>query len=162
MAKKLKAIVKLQLPAGKATPAPPVGTALGPQGVNIMGFVKEYNARTASAIGQVIPVEITIFTDGSFTFITKTPPAAELIKKAAGVPKGSGEPQKNKVGKLTAAQVREIAQTKFDDLNANDVEAASKIIAGSTRPEQGSDTMRRSSPCRPSSAAQSLSAWILH
>src|SRR5690606_10368397 len=109
MAKKLKAVVKLQLQAGKATPAPPVGTALGPHGVNIMGFVKEYNARTQNMIGQVIPVEISIFTDGSFTFVTKTPPAGDLIKKAAGLQKGSAEPNKNKVGKITRSQVREIA-----------------------------------------------------
>ena len=133
MAKKLKAIVKLQLPAGKATPAPPVGTALGPQGVNIMGFVKEYNARTASAIGQVIPVEITIFTDGSFTFITKTPPAGDLIKKAAGLPRGSAEPNRTKVGKITKSQVREIAEVKLKDLEGVSLESAMLMIEGTAR-----------------------------
>lgn len=133
MAKKLKAIVKLQLPAGKATPAPPVGTALGPQGVNIMGFVKEYNARTGSSIGQVIPVEITIFTDGSFTFITKTPPAGDLIKKAAGLPRGSAEPNRNKVGKITQAQVREIAEIKLKDLEGVSLESAMRMIEGTAR-----------------------------
>lgn len=133
MAKKFKAIVKLQLPAGKATPAPPVGTALGPQGVNIMAFVKEYNARTAGQIGQVIPVDISIFTDGSFTFITKTPPAPDLIKKAAGLPKGSAEPNKNKVGKLTKAQVREIAEIKLKDLEGVSLESAMLMIEGTAR-----------------------------
>jgi len=133
MAKKLKAIVKLQLPAGKATPAPPVGTALGPQGVNIMGFVKEYNARTGGQIGQVIPVEITIFTDGSFTFITKTPPAGDLIKKAVGIPSGSAEPNRNKVGKLTQAQVREIAEIKLKDLEGVSLESAMRMIEGTAR-----------------------------
>ena len=133
MAKKLKAIVKLQLPAGKATPAPPVGTALGPQGVNIMGFVKEYNARTGNAIGQVIPVEITIFTDGSFTFITKTPPAGDLIKKAAGLPRGSAEPNRTKVGKITKSQVREIAEVKLKDLEGVSLESAMLMIEGTAR-----------------------------
>ena len=133
MAKKITANVKLQIPAGKATPAPPVGTALGPQGVNIMEFCKAYNAQTEGQRGSVIPVEITVYEDRSFTFVTKTPPAAELIKKAAGVPKGSGEPHKTKVGRLTTAQVREIARTKFEDLNANDLDQASKIIAGTAR-----------------------------
>jgi large subunit ribosomal protein L11 len=133
MAKKLKAIVKLQLPAGKATPAPPVGTALGPQGVNIMAFVKDYNARTAGQIGQVIPAEITIFSDNSFTFITKTPPAPDLIKRAASLQRGSAEPNKNKVGKLTKAQVQDIAKTKMVDLNANSVEAAMRIVEGTAR-----------------------------
>jgi large subunit ribosomal protein L11 len=133
MAKKLKAIVKLQLPAGKATPAPPVGTALGPQGVNIMAFVKEYNARTAAQIGQVIPVDITIFSDNSFTFITKTPPAPDLIKKAAGVPKGSAEPNKAKIGKLTKAQVREIAEIKLKDLEGVSLESAMLMIEGTAR-----------------------------
>src|SRR5512140_2452978 len=119
--KKLTAIIKLQIQAGAANPAPPVGPALGQHGVNIMEFCKAYNAQTESQRGNVIPVEITVYEDRSFTFITKTPPAAELIKKAAGVPKGSGEPHKTTVGKLTAAQVREIAQTKLEDLNANDV-----------------------------------------
>ncbi|WP_018156934.1 50S ribosomal protein L11 [Demetria terragena] len=131
--KKVSGFIKLQIQAGQATPAPPVGPALGQHGVNIMEFVKAYNAATEGQRGNVVPVEITVFEDRSFTFITKTPPAAELIKKAAGVPKGSGEPHKTKVGKLTKDQVREIAQTKMDDLNANDIEQASKIIAGTAR-----------------------------
>jgi large subunit ribosomal protein L11 len=131
--KKVSAVIKLQIKAGQATPAPPIGPALGQHGVNIMEFCKAYNAQTESQRGNVIPVEITVYEDRSFTFITKTPPAAELIKKAAGVPKGSGEPQKTKVGRLTAAQVREIAQAKLEDLNANDVEQAAKIIAGTAR-----------------------------
>lgn len=131
--KKVAAIVKVALNAGSATPAPPVGTALGPHGVNIMDFVKAYNARTEAMRGNVIPVEITIFEDRSFTFITKTPPAAELIKKAAGLSKGSSRPNKDKVGKVTSDQVREIATTKLPDLNANDVEAAMKIVAGTAR-----------------------------
>jgi len=131
--KKIAAIVKVQLNAGAATPAPPVGTALGPHGVNIMDFVKQYNAATDSQRGNVIPVEITIYEDRSFTFITKTPPAPELIKKAAGVQKGSGEPHKTKVGSMTRAQVREIAQVKMPDLNANTIDAAEKIIAGTAR-----------------------------
>ena len=131
--KKVAALIKLQINAGQATPAPPIGPALGQHGVNIMEFCKAYNAQTESQRGNVIPVEITVYEDRSFTFITKTPPAAELIKKAAGVPKGSGEPQKTKVGRLTAKQVREIAQTKLEDLNANDIEAAAKIIAGTAR-----------------------------
>jgi len=131
--KKVAAIVKVQLPAGQATPAPPVGTALGPHGVNIMDFVKQYNAATEGQRGNIIPVEITIFEDRSFTFITKTPPAPELIKKAAGVDKGSAVPHKTKVGSVTAAQVREIAQTKLPDLNATTIEAAEKIIAGTAR-----------------------------
>ena len=131
--KKIAAIVKVQLNAGAATPAPPVGTALGPHGVNIMDFVKQYNAATESQRGNVIPVEITIYEDRSFSFITKTPPAPELIKKAAGVPKGSATPHTAKVGTITAAQVREIAQTKMPDLNATSMEAAEKIIAGTAR-----------------------------
>jgi large subunit ribosomal protein L11 len=131
--KKVSAVIKLQIKAGQATPAPPIGPALGQHGVNIMEFCKAYNAQTESQRGNVIPVEITVYEDRSFTFITKTPPAAELIKKAAGVPKGSGEPHKTKVGKLTAAQVREIAQTKLEDLNANDIDHAAKIIAGTAR-----------------------------
>jgi large subunit ribosomal protein L11 len=131
--KKVSAVIKLQITAGQATPAPPIGPALGQHGVNIMEFCKAYNAQTESQRGNVIPVEITVYEDRSFTFVTKTPPAAELIKKAAGVAKGSGEPQKTKVGRLTAAQVREIAQAKLEDLNANDVEQASKIIAGTAR-----------------------------
>jgi len=131
--KKVAALVKVQLPAGAATPAPPVGTALGPHGVNIMDFVKQYNAATEGQRGNIIPVEITIYEDRSFSSITKTPPAPELIKKAAGVDKGSKEPHKDKVGKLTTAQVREIAQTKMPDLNATTIEAAEKIIAGTAR-----------------------------
>jgi len=131
--KKVAAVVKVQLNAGAATPAPPVGTALGPHGVNIMDFVKQYNAATDTQRGNVIPVEITIYEDRTFTFITKTPPAPELIKKAAGVQKGSGEPHRTKVGTMTRAQVREIAQTKMPDLNARDIEAAAKIIEGTAR-----------------------------
>ena len=131
--KKISAVVKVQLPAGAATPAPPVGTALGPHGVNIMDFVKQYNAATDGQRGNVIPVEITIYEDRSFSFITKTPPAPELIKKAAGVDKGSKEPHMTKVGTLTAAQLRQIAETKMPDLNANSIEAAEKIIAGTAR-----------------------------
>lgn len=133
MAKKLKAIVKLQLQAGKANPAPPVGTALGPHGVNIMGFVKEYNARTQSLMGQVIPVDISIFTDGSFVFVTKTPPAPDLIKKAAGLSSGSAEPNKTKVGKITKAQVREIAEVKLKDLTGVSLESAMKMVEGTAR-----------------------------
>ncbi|HET9656217.1 MAG TPA: 50S ribosomal protein L11 [Kineosporiaceae bacterium] len=131
--KKITALIKLQINAGQATPAPPIGPALGQHGVNIMEFCKAYNKETEAQRGSVIPVEITVYEDRSFTFVTKTPPAAELIKKAAGVPKGSGEPHKTKVGKLTAAQVREIAQTKLEDLNANDLDQAAKIIAGTAR-----------------------------
>ncbi|WP_067130099.1 50S ribosomal protein L11 [Microtetraspora malaysiensis] len=131
--KKIAALVKVQLPAGQATPAPPVGTALGPHGVNIMDFVKQYNAATEAQRGNIIPVEITIYEDRSFTFITKTPPAPELIKKAAGLQKGSANPHKDKVGKLTKDQLRQIAETKMQDLNANDIEAAEKIIAGTAR-----------------------------
>lgn len=133
MAKKIKAIVKLQLPAGKANPAPPVGTALGPQGVNIMGFCKEYNARTQGQIGQIIPVDITIFQDGSFTFVTKTPPAGDLIKKAANLPKGSAEPNKAKVGKITRQQVREIAEIKLKDLGDLPLDSAMRMIEGTAR-----------------------------
>ena len=131
--KRLTAVIKLQINAGAATPAPPVGPALGQHGVNIMEFCKAYNAATESQRGNVIPVEISVFEDRSFTFVTKTPPAAELIKKAAGVAKGSGEPHKTKVAKLTSAQIREIAETKLEDLNATDLDAASKIIAGTAR-----------------------------
>lgn len=131
--KKVAAIVKIAINAASATPAPPVGTALGPHGVNIMDFVKQYNAATEAMRGNVIPVEITIYEDRSFTFITKTPPAAELIKKAAGVSKGSGVPHKDKVGKVTKEQIREIATTKLPDLNANDIEAAMKIVEGTAR-----------------------------
>lgn len=131
--KKVAGFIKLQIQAGQATPAPPVGPALGQHGVNIMEFVKAYNDATADKRGNVIPVEITVYEDRSFTFITKTPPAAELIKKAAGVQKGSSTPHTDKVGKLTQAQCEEIAQTKMEDLNANDVQAAAKIIAGTAR-----------------------------
>jgi len=133
MAKKIAGIVKLQLPAGAATPAPPVGPALGQYGANIMGFVKEYNATTASQAGAIVPVEITIYADRSFTFITKTSPASYLIKKAAGIDKGSGAPNKNKVGALTWAQCLEIGRVKMSDLNANDEVAAAHIIAGTAR-----------------------------
>lgn len=131
--KKIAALVKVQLPAGQATPAPPVGTALGPHGVNIMDFVKQYNAATESQRGNIIPVEITIYEDRSFTFVTKTPPAPRLILKALGIEKGSAVPNKDKVGKLSREQLRQIAETKMPDLNANDVEAAEKIIAGTAR-----------------------------
>ena len=131
--KKVAAVVKVQLQAGMANPAPPVGTALGPHGVNIMDFCKAYNAETESMRGNVIPVEITIYEDRSFTFVTKTPPAAELIKKAAGLKKGSGTPHTDKVGKISPEQVREIATTKLPDLNANDIEQAAKIIEGTAR-----------------------------
>ena len=131
--KKVAAIVKIAIQAGAATPAPPVGTALGPHGVNIMEFVKAYNAATESQRGNVIPVEITIYEDRTFTFITKTPPAAELIKKAAGLKSGASNPSKETVGKITRDQVREIANTKLPDLNANDVDAAMKIVEGTAR-----------------------------
>jgi large subunit ribosomal protein L11 len=131
--KKVKAMVKIQLEAGKATPAPPVGTALGPHGVNIMEFTRAYNERTANMAGQVIPVELTIFEDRTFTFVTKTPPAATLLKKAAGVEKGSAKPNKEKVGKVSEQQVREIAQLKLKDLNALDVQAAMRMIEGTAR-----------------------------
>ena len=133
MAKKVLTLIKLQIEAGQATPAPPVGPALGQHGVNIMDFCKAYNAATESQRGNVIPVEISVYEDRSFDFITKTPPAAKLILKAAGIDKGSGEPHKTKVGRLTRDQVREIAQTKLPDLNANDLDAAEKIIAGTAR-----------------------------
>ena len=125
--------MKLQLPAGKANPAPPVGTALGPQGVNIMAFCKEYNARTQGQIGQVIPVDISIFSDGSFTFVLKTSPAGDLIKKAAGVPRGSAEPNKSKIGKITKAQVREIAEIKLKDLEGVSLESAMRMVEGTAR-----------------------------
>ncbi|GAB3108515.1 50S ribosomal protein L11 [Janibacter alkaliphilus] len=131
--KKVSGFIKLQIQAGQATPAPPVGPALGQHGVNIMEFVKAYNDATADMRGNVVPVEITVYEDRSFTFITKTPPAAELIKKAAGVQKGSGEPHKTKVAKLSKDQVKEIAETKMPDLNANDIDAAMKIVAGTAR-----------------------------
>jgi large subunit ribosomal protein L11 len=133
MAKRVKAILKLQLPAGSATPAPPVGPALGQHGINIMGFVKEYNARTANQAGTIIPAEITVYEDASFTFVTKTPPAAELIRKAMGVDRGSARALHEKVGTISRASVREIAETKQKDLNAADVDAAMKIIEGTAR-----------------------------
>jgi large subunit ribosomal protein L11 len=133
MAKKVRAVVKLQIQAGKATPAPPVGPALGQHGINIMAFVKEYNEKTAAAAGSIVPVEITVFEDRSFTFITKTPPAADLLRKAVNVDKGSGTPNKTKVGELSRDKLREIANLKMKDLNANDVEAAERMIAGTAR-----------------------------
>jgi large subunit ribosomal protein L11 len=133
MAKKIQAQVKLQIAAGKATPAPPVGTALGPHGLNIMDFCKNFNAKTAKDDGLIIPVVVTIYSDRSYTFITKTPPAAVLLKRAAGVPKGSGEPHKNKVGTVTRAQIREIAELKTPDLTADGVEAAMRTIEGTAR-----------------------------
>ena len=131
--KKVQAVVKLQIPAGKANPSPPVGPALGQHGVNIMEFCKGFNAQTASQEGLILPVVVTIYQDRSFTFIVKTPPAAVLIKEAAGIDKGSGEPNRNKVGKLTQAQVRQIAETKLQDLNARDVDQAMLVIAGTAR-----------------------------
>ena len=133
MAKKVVKLVKLQVPAGKATPAPPVGPALGQAGVNIMAFVKEFNERTAAQAGLIIPIEISVFEDRSFTFITKTPPAPVLLKKAAGIESGSGEPNKKKVGTVTRDQVKEIAETKMVDLNAADVEAAMRMVEGTAR-----------------------------
>lgn len=133
MAKKVAAVVKLHIPAGKASPAPPVGTALGQHGINIMAFCKEYNARTASQAGQIVPVEITVYADRSFAFVTKTPPASDLLKKAARIEKGSMDPAQDKVGTVTRRQVREIAQLKMDDLNAIDLEGAEKIIEGTAR-----------------------------
>lgn len=133
MAKKVKAVVKLQIPAGKANPAPPVGTALGPHQINIMAFCKEYNARTQNMMGMIIPAEITIFADQTFSFITKTPPASDLLRKAASVDKGSGEPNRDKVGKVSRSQIREIAETKMKDLNAVDIDGAIKQIEGSAR-----------------------------
>ncbi len=133
MAKKVLTLIKLQVPGGAANPAPPVGPALGQHGVNIMEFCKAFNAQTQDQNGRIIPVEITVFEDRSFTFITKTPPAAVLIKEAAGLEKGSGEPNRNKVGSITADQVRQIAETKLPDLNARDVDQAAKIIAGTAR-----------------------------
>src|SRR5512136_2993483 len=133
MAKKMVAVIKLQIPAGQANPSPPVGPALGQKGVNIMEFCKQFNARTQDKQGLIIPVVITVFSDKSFTFITKTPPASILLARAAKVEKGSGEPNRNKVGKVTRAQVREIAELKMPDLNANDVEAAMNMVAGTAR-----------------------------
>lgn len=131
--KKVRAFVKLQIPAGKATPAPPVGPALGPHGINIMAFCKEYNARTASQAGSIIPVELTIYADGTFSFITKTPPVADLLRKAVGVEKGSAEPNRIKVGKISRQQLREIAEIKMKDLNAIDIEGAEKQVIGTAR-----------------------------
>jgi large subunit ribosomal protein L11 len=133
VAKKIAGMVKLQIPAGNATPAPPVGPALGQQGINIMEFCKAFNSRTQSQAGTIIPVIITVFSDKSFTFITKTPPAAELLKKAAKIEKGSGEPNRDKVARVTKGQVREIAKLKMPDLNANDIDMAERIIAGTAR-----------------------------
>lgn len=133
MAKKIKTKIKLQLEAGKATPAPPVGTALGPHGLNIADFVKKFNDATKDKLGEIVPIEIRVYEDRSFDFVMKTPPAAFLIRKAAGVEKGSAVPNKNKVGKITKAQARQIAETKLPDLNANDLDAATKIIEGTAR-----------------------------
>ncbi len=133
MAKKITAIVKLELEAGKASPAPPIGPVLAQHGINLMAFCKEYNARTSSRVGDIIPAEITIYTDQSFTFVLKTPPTASLIRKVIGIDKGSSEPNRNKVGKLTRAQVREIAEAKMPDLNANDIDAAMLQVEGTAR-----------------------------
>ena len=133
MAKKVLVVVKLQVPAGKATPAPPVGPALGQHGINLMQFCKEYNAKTADKAGQIVPVEVTVYADRSFTFVTKTPPVSDMIKKAIGVEKGSGAPNKSKVGKLTQKQLRDIAQAKMQDLNVSSVEAAMKLVEGTAR-----------------------------
>jgi large subunit ribosomal protein L11 len=133
LAKKVRAIVKLQIDAGKATPAPPVGPALGQHGVNIMAFVKEYNERTAPQMGSIVPVEITIYEDRSFNFVTKTPPASDLIKKAIGIEKGSGTTGRGTAGRISREKIREIAQLKLKDLNANDLDAAEKMIAGTAR-----------------------------
>jgi large subunit ribosomal protein L11 len=133
MAKKVKAVVKLHVPAGKANPAPPVGPALGQQGVNIMEFCKAFNNKTAAQVGDIIPVEITVYQDGSFTFVTKTPPVSSLLKRAAGLEKGSSQPNKEKVGQVTMAQVTEIARRKMPDLNARDLDAAVRIVCGTAR-----------------------------
>lgn len=133
MAKRVKAVVKLQIPAGKANPAPPIGTALGPQGVNIMAFCKEYNERTANQVGLVIPAEITIYEDRSFTFVTKTPPVPDLLKKAVGIDKGSATSNKTKVGQIDRAKLREIAELKMKDLNAINIEGAESMILGTAR-----------------------------
>ena len=133
MAKKIKAVVKVQINAGKATAAPPVGTALGPHGINMGQFIKEYNEKTASLAGTVVPAVVTIFEDRSFTFVTKSPPAADLIRKEAGVEKGSGKPNKEKIGKITKAQVKKIAETKMTDLNATSLEAAMRMVEGTAR-----------------------------
>jgi len=131
--RKVAAVIKIELPAGQATPAPPVGTALGPHAVNIMDFVKQYNAATQAQVGNVVPVEITIYEDRTFSFVLKTPPAAVLLRKAAGVEKGSAEPHREKVGSVTRAQVREIAETKMPDLNALDIEGAMRVVEGTAR-----------------------------
>jgi large subunit ribosomal protein L11 len=133
MAKKIKAVVKVQIPAGKATAAPPVGTALGPHGINMGQFIKDYNEKTASLAGTVVPAVVTIFEDRSFTFVTKSPPAADLIRKEAGIEKGSGKPNKEKLGKISRAQVKKIAETKMNDLNATSLEAAMKMVEGTAR-----------------------------
>ena len=133
MAKRIKAVVRLQIPAGKANPAPPIGTALGPQGVNIMAFCKEYNARTQDQVGMIIPAEITIYEDRSFTFITKTPPVTDLLKKAAGIEKGSAVPNKTKVGSIDRAKLREIAELKLKDLNVIDIEGAERMVEGTAQ-----------------------------
>jgi large subunit ribosomal protein L11 len=133
VAKKLKAVVRVQVEGGKATPAPPIGPALAPHGINLMSFVKEYNARTANKVGEIIPAEVTIYTDGSFTFELKTPPTPVLLRKAAGIEKGSAEPNRVKVGKVTSAQIREIAEIKMKDLNALDIEGAMRQIEGTAR-----------------------------
>ena len=133
MAKKIKAVVKVQIAAGKATAAPPVGTALGPHGINMGQFIKDYNEKTASLAGTVVPAVVTIFEDRSFTFVTKSPPAADLIRKEAGIEKGSGQPNKNKVGKITKAKVRSIAEIKMNDLNANTIESAMRMVEGTAR-----------------------------
>lgn len=133
MAKKVKAVVKIQIQGGKANPAPPVGTALGPHGINLMQFCKEYNAKTSHMVGQVVPVEVTVYQDSSFKFILKTPPATDLLKKAAGIKSGSSVPNRDKVGKVTRDQLREIAEIKMKDLNARDIDAAINIIAGTAR-----------------------------
>ena len=133
MAKKVKTVLKLQIEGGKASPAPPIGPALGQHGVNIMGFVKEYNEKTSSKAGSIVPVELTVYEDRSFSFILKTPPAADLLRKAAGVEKGSGQPNREKVGKVPASKIREIAETKMADLNAADVDGAMKIVSGTAR-----------------------------
>ena len=133
MAKKVKTVLKLQIEGGKASPAPPIGPALGQHGVNIMGFVKEYNEKTSSKTGTIIPVELTVYEDRSFSFVLKTPPAADLLRKAAGVEKGSGQPNREKVGIVPASKVREIAETKMADLNAADIEGAMQIVAGTAR-----------------------------
>ncbi len=133
MAKKVKAVVKIQIQGGRANPAPPVGTALGPHGINMMGFCKEYNARTSNMMGQIVPVEVTIYQDASFTFVLKTPPAADMLRKAVGIKKGSSVPNTDKVGKVTRDQLKEIAEVKMKDLNAFDIDKAINIIAGTAR-----------------------------